>query len=33
MSVRHADKKAVDIWAREIASSGTGMAPGQWMRK
>ncbi len=28
MSVQHEDKKALDIWAREIASSGTGMAPG-----
>ncbi len=28
MSVAHPDKRALDIWAREIASSGTGMAPG-----
>jgi hypothetical protein len=28
MSVAHGDKRALDIWAREIASSGTGMAPG-----
>ncbi len=28
MAVQHKDKKALDIWAREIASSGTGMAPG-----
>lgn len=28
MSVQHRDKKALDIWAREIASAGTGMAPG-----
>ncbi len=29
MAVQHKDKKALDIWAREIASSGTGMAPGK----
>jgi len=28
MSVKHKEKKALDIWAREIASAGTGMAPG-----
>ena len=28
MSVEAKDKKAIDIWAREIASSGTGMTPG-----
>ena len=28
MSVHHPEKKALEIWAREIASSGTGMAPG-----
>ena len=28
MAVQHPDKKALDIWAREIASAGTGMAPG-----
>jgi len=28
MSVHHSDKKALEIWAREIASSGTGMTPG-----
>ena len=28
MSVQHRDKKAIDLWSREIASSGTGMAPG-----
>ena len=28
MAVQHPDKKALEIWAREIASSGTGMAPG-----
>lgn len=30
MSVQHKDKKALDIWAKEIASSGTGMAPGKF---
>jgi len=29
MSVKHKDKKALDIWSKEIASSGTGMAPGK----
>ena len=24
MSVKHKEKKALDIWAREIASAGTG---------
>lgn len=28
MAVQHQDKKALEMWAREIASSGTGMAPG-----
>lgn len=28
MAVQHREKKALDIWAREIASAGTGMAPG-----
>lgn len=28
MSVHHRDKKALDIFAREIAAAGTGMAPG-----
>ncbi len=28
MSVQHRDKRAVDMWSREIASAGTGMAPG-----
>jgi len=28
MAVQHRNKAAVEIWAREIASSGTGMAPG-----
>ena len=28
MSVEHKDKRAIDIWAREIASAGTGMTPG-----
>ena len=28
MAVQHPEKKALDIWAREIASAGTGMAPG-----
>ena len=28
MSVQHKDKNALNLWAREIASAGTGMAPG-----
>ena len=28
MSVQHQDKKALQLWSREIASAGTGMAPG-----
>ncbi len=28
MSLCHQDKKALDVWSREIASAGTGMAPG-----
>lgn len=28
MAVQHRKKAAVEVWAREIASSGTGMAPG-----
>ncbi len=28
MSLCHQDKRALDIWAKEIASAGTGMAPG-----
>ncbi len=31
MCLAHQDKKALDIWAREIASAGTGMAPGMCM--
>jgi len=30
MAVQHSDKKALEIWAREIASSGTGMTPGSF---
>lgn len=28
MGVQHPDRGAIDLWAREIASAGTGMAPG-----
>ena len=28
MAVQHREKSAIEIWSREIASSGTGMAPG-----
>ena len=28
MAVQHRKKEAIDLWAREIASAGTGMAPG-----
>jgi hypothetical protein len=30
MAVQHSDTKALEIWAREIASSGTGMTPGSF---
>ena len=28
MAVQHRKKEAIELWAREIASAGTGMAPG-----
>lgn len=28
MSVQHKEKRALDLFAREIAAAGTGMAPG-----
>ena len=31
MCLTHPEKRALDVWAKEIASAGTGMAPGLCM--